>query len=104
MDLTLVPYIAAAVWLVMLVVWFLAVHKWSWRKLWCSMLHSQCAWQWQHNEPRRLPRLPTDSGSAPLMTIGRYRCWRCYEWSDGCARYEQRTREMYREQFDRESV
>jgi hypothetical protein len=102
MDLTLVPYIAVAVWLVLLVVWFLAVHKWSWRKLWCSMLHSQCDWRWQRNELKRLPWV--SGAEIDHMTIGRYRCSRCYEWSDGCARYEQRTREMYREQFDRESV
>lgn len=75
--------------LVMLALVFRMIHG-SWRRAWCS-LRGPCDWQWLYNEPRYLNGTQNRRAT---MWVGIYRCPRCSERSDGCARWEQRAREV----------
>lgn len=63
------------------------IHGRSWRRLWCHLVYSNCDWLWRYNEPRYVQH------NERPMWVGMYQCPRCYTWSDGCARWEQRSRE-----------
>jgi hypothetical protein len=57
-----------------------------------------CDWKWQHNEPTFVKTAPY--GMQKPMWIGRYQCSWCRDWSDGCARWEQRSREVERDAIE----
>lgn len=85
----LLTYLAALGLLSFIVIFLLAVHSWDWNKLMCHMFHPNCDWQWRYNEPRY------DLAERPRAHwVGLYQCSRCFTWSDGCARWEQRSRQL----------
>jgi hypothetical protein len=85
----LLTYLTALCLLGFIVIFLLAVHSWDWNKLLCHMVHKQCDWQWRYNEPRY------DLAERPRAHwVGLYQCSRCFTWSDGCARWEQRSRQL----------
>lgn len=93
MDREIAYLVIAAAYAVFLVMFFGAIYDWNWRKAICHTFHGNCDWRWRFNEPRWPSAAPEDMNRHTW--IGRYRCSRCLTWSDGCARWEQRNRELH---------
>ena len=77
----------------------------SWKNVRCTLLYPGCDWRWQHNEnhSERLYLAGHYIGKGRRV-VGIYACSRCDRTSIGCARHEQSSRQIYRDEFDRSSA
>lgn len=89
----LITYLTAVCLLAFIIIFLLAVHSWDWRKMMCHMVNKQCDWVWRYNEPRYVDHHKAVYPGRPHW-VGLYQCSRCFTWSDGCARWEQRSRQL----------